>query len=103
MPYGADAVVVGATGGSADSIVVSHTHTATVTDPGHLHTVTGQLSAASNGQGGGSDPGQRLSTSATVNTSTATTGITVANSTTGTSGTGANLPPYLGINFIIKT
>jgi hypothetical protein len=27
---------VGATGGSADAIVVSHTHTATVTDPGHF-------------------------------------------------------------------
>jgi hypothetical protein len=26
------------TGGSADAITVSHTHTATVTDPGHLHT-----------------------------------------------------------------
>ena len=34
---------VGATGGSTDAIVVSHTHTATststVTDPGHNHTV----------------------------------------------------------------
>jgi hypothetical protein len=35
MPYG---TTVGATGGSADAIVVSHTHTATVTDPGHAHT-----------------------------------------------------------------
>ena len=38
------------------------------------------------------------------NTGTATTGITVAttNASTGASGTNANLPPYLGINFIIK-
>ncbi len=28
------------TGGSKDAIVVSHTHTATVTDPGHTHTTT---------------------------------------------------------------
>ena len=28
---------VGATGGTADAIVVSHTHTATVTDPSHVH------------------------------------------------------------------
>ena len=28
---------VGATGGSADAIVVTHTHTASVTDPGHTH------------------------------------------------------------------
>jgi microcystin-dependent protein len=96
MPYGADAVVVGATGGSADSIVVSHTHTATVTDPGHLHTYSSPVSPGAGGTGA-------LGTQATANTSTATTGITVANSTTGASGTGANLPPYLGINFIIKT
>jgi len=96
MPYGADAVVVGATGGSADSIVVSHTHTATVTDPGHFHSVTGYS------VGGG--PGTATGTAfGTTNTGSAVTGITVANSTTGTSGTNANLPPYLGINFIIKT
>jgi len=29
---------VAATGGSADATLVSHTHTATVTDPGHFHT-----------------------------------------------------------------
>jgi microcystin-dependent protein len=96
MPYGADAVVVGATGGSADAIVVSHTHTATVTDPGHFHSVTGYS------VGGG--PGTATGTAfGTTNTGSAVTGITVANSTTGTSGTNANLPPYLGINFIIKT
>jgi hypothetical protein len=31
------------TGGSKDAIVVSHTHTATVTDSGHTHTYDGQL------------------------------------------------------------
>ena len=30
----------GATGGSADAVVVSHTHTASVTDPGHQHNYT---------------------------------------------------------------
>ena len=91
MPYG---TTVGATGGSADAVVVSHTHTATVTDPGHFHTTHtgGQLTSPAGGGAGqqGSD------------TDTKTTGITVANSTTGVSGTNANLPPYLGINFIIK-
>lgn len=87
----------GATGGSADAIVVSHTHTASVTDPGHLH----DFYINSNGSGSGesttagyrglSFPGTTLS----PDTSTATTGITVSNSTTGSSGTGANLPPYL--------
>ena len=38
-------------------------------------------------------------------TASASTGITVAttNANAGVSGTNANLPPYLGINFIIKT
>ena len=31
---------VGGTGGSANAVVVSHTHTATVTDPGHAHGYT---------------------------------------------------------------
>ena len=92
MPYG---TTIGSTGGSADAIVVSHTHTATVTDPGHFHTTHtgGQLTSPAGGGAGqqGSD------------TDTKTTGITVTNSSAGTSGTNANLPPYLGINFIIKT
>jgi len=100
MPYGADAVVVGATGGSADSIVVSHTHTATVTDPGHNHTVATYTGTGGSGttiyNGAGS-----FNNNAT--TSTAFTGISVANSTAGVSGTNAKLPPYRGINFIIKT
>jgi hypothetical protein len=91
---------VGATGGSADAIVVSHTHTATVTDPGHFH--TSDLFGPSGPtqytyQGGGSSIGLT-----NPNTSTATTGITVANSTTGSSGTNANLPPYYALCYIMK-
>jgi microcystin-dependent protein len=100
MPYG---TTVGATGGSADAVVVSHTHTATsvVTDPGHKHQYI---------QNYGTDTTsvfatQQTYTGALKDTTTATTSISVAtsNSTTGVSGTNANLPPYLGINFIIKT
>jgi len=113
MPYGADTVAIGATGGSANSVVVSHTHTATstststVTDPGHFH-----ASGWSSGGGGSSAylKAQNAAPEVTViNTSTQTTGVTVAtatattNTTEGVSGTGANLPPYLAINFIIKT
>ena len=105
MPYGADAVVVGATGGSADSIVVSHTHTATsvVTDAGHFHDYGNAPPA--NPQGGGGFPFGITGVGTTYQTNTKTTGITVAttNASTGVSGTNANLPPYLGINFIIKT
>ena len=94
---------VGATGGSADAIVVSHTHTATstVTDPGHFHTVPYAQADAIGG--GGAAPAYRGSS--TSNVSTATTGITVAttNSTTGSSGTNANLPPYYALCYIMKT
>jgi hypothetical protein len=88
---------VGATGGSADAIVVSHTHTATVTDPGHSHTVG--ISAISD-SGSGSPP--RMTNSGTTTTSTEITGITVSNSTTGSSGTNANLPPYYALCYIQK-
>jgi hypothetical protein len=85
---------VGATGGSADAIVVSHTHTATVTDPGHFHTA-----ATTSGNNVNGNPGVQVGSG---NTGTATTGITVANSTTGSSGTNANLPPYYALCYIMK-
>jgi microcystin-dependent protein len=92
MPYG---TTVGATGGSANAVVVSHTHS--ITDPGHLHTYDPRGTIV---VGGGSYAPVAYGSSS-ANTSTATTGITV--DTAGVSGTNANLPPYLGINFIIKT
>ena len=103
MPIGSGNLYgMGNTGGSADSIVVSHTHTATstVTDPGHTHT---GIVSSSLGSGGAPIVGPTIATETYINP--ANTGITVAtsNSTTGVSGTNANLPPYLGIQFIIKT
>jgi hypothetical protein len=90
---------VGATGGTADAIVVTHTHTATVTDPGHNHTYSGSF--------GANTPNIFSTTQTnpfeTKNTSTATTGITVTNASAGTSGTGANLPPYYALAYIMKT
>ena len=101
MPVGAGTTYsANSLGGAKDAIVVSHTHTATVTDAGHAHagsyfrgdlaqlTVSTNSTAQIHGTGG-------------INS--AVTGVTVANSTTGSSGTNANLPPYLGIFFIIKT
>ena len=98
---------VNATGGSADAITVSHTHTATstVTDPGHLHSLNGAFDVSS--------PNNAIPTVArgsvqyptSFNTLSATTGVTVAttNSNTGTSGTNANLPPYYALAYIMKT
>ncbi len=89
---------VDATGGSADASLPSHTHTATVTDPGHNHTFTQPV----NDDGGGSGESEVQNTT-TGNTSTATTGITVANSTEGVSATNANLPPYYALAYIMKS
>ena len=87
------------TGGSKDAIVVSHTHTATVTDPGHNHSYgEGQRTQV------GTDNGEAYDSqsSSAFTTSTSTTGITVSNSTTGSSGTNANLVPYFALAFIMK-
>jgi len=93
---------VGATGGSANAVVVSHTHTATVTDSGHTHnsengrTVGGSPYNQPVMGGGGNDvSGPSIDS--------ATTGITVANSTEGVSGTNANLPPYYALCYIMKS
>jgi hypothetical protein len=90
---------VTATGGSTDAVVVSHTHTATVTDAGHAHTISPPYFGASspNGFTGGGGAGQVFGT-----TQAAVTGITVGISTTGSSGTNANLPPYYALAYIMK-
>lgn len=82
------------TGGSKDAIVVSHTHTATVTDPGHSHTIYGTLTNASSGS---NVRGLNSSTNNDVVSASQTTGISVSNSTTGSSGTNANLQPYITV------
>jgi hypothetical protein len=96
---------VAATGGSADAIVVSHTHTATstVTDPGHFHTVGIDANLVSGGLGRNGVSGNPALNP--VFTSTKTTGITVAttNASAGASGTNANLPPYYALAFIMKS
>jgi len=92
----------GVTGGSADAIVVSHTHIASsvVTDPGHFHTYTAPSGI---GTGGGFESNV-LATTVSDNTSTAFTGITVATTinSAGSSGTNANLPPYYALAYIMK-
>lgn len=96
MPIGANTIAaIAGTGGSKDAVVVSHTHT--ITDPGHAHTYNRDSFDILDGgpftrrSGTGADPNT---------TSTATTGISI--NASGESGTNKNLPPYLGINFIIK-
>lgn len=99
------------TGGSKDAVVVSHNHTASstssVSDPGHVHVYgpnemlqnkidSGRISSDGvNGLGG------------LANTNSATTGISVSTSTsigtTGSSGTNANLQPYITVRMWKRT
>lgn len=87
------------TGGSADAITVSHTHTATttITDPGHIHSINAY-------QAGYDVPNDRVAGDAwnnavTYNTNSATTGITASTSvaSSGSSGTNANYQPYITV------
>ena len=95
---------VDATGGSANAIVVTHTHTATsaVTDPGHTHNYF--RDSSSNWAGGG-NVGLIHDVGATAATTSSNTGITVATTvdSAGNSGTNANLPPYYALCYIMKT
>lgn len=94
---------VGATGGSADAVVVSHTHT--INDSGHTHTWS--TTSGSNFNLGQSNtlsssafPAGSNQTNWNGTNSTSKTGITVNSS--GVSGTNANLPPYYALCYIMK-
>jgi len=114
MPIGVNGTyALASTGGAATSTIATtnlpaHNHTATststVTDPGHLHAVSGRDSTADIGGGGSYE---FITPGSGINTTTATTGITVATSTTiSNTGSGTALTtisPYLGIYYIIKT
>lgn len=94
---------VGATGGSADSIVVSHNHA--LTDPQHKH-VTAIIDSAGSLSFGNTDPTTYtgiqggVSTNYAEYTNSVSTGITLASA--GVSGTNANLPPYYALAYIMK-
>lgn len=93
------------TGGSKDSVVVSHSHTAT--QASHSHNVlstrdNSQVYAPQGGTVGGVSnyiPSGSSSDHSLI-TDTKTPTITVAS--TGDSGTNANLPPYYALAFIMK-
>lgn len=83
------------TGGSKDAIVVSHTHG--VTDPGHAHSysLTNYVSYSN----GGVDQVGRFDS--TANTGSNTTGISI--NSTGSSGTNANVQPYIVVKMWKRT
>ena len=92
---------VGGTGGSADAIVVSHTHTGTTaTDGLHQHTFQVQSNAPSGSSG---TPASGDGAGVSRNTSNAGThSHTFTTNSTGSSGTNANLPPYYALAYIMK-
>jgi len=106
----------GATGGSADAIVVSHAHSITdtghthsITDDGHAHTVNSNI-VDGGGICAGADGSCHNMSVSNSGTTTNTTGISVDSNTTGisidsngSSGTNANLPPYYALAYIMRT
>ena len=92
----------GATGGSADAVVVSHTHTATSTTSESPHSHVGGYVAGGQNTGSASPPAVG---SIGSSTSTAVTGLTVSTSiaSSGVSGTNANLPPYIVVYMWTRT
>jgi microcystin-dependent protein len=110
MPIGAGSTYSANTfGGSADAIVVSHTHTAStsISDPGHFHSTT--WNNVNDFNQGGQAPGAEQYPDDTqgtfgINTDTKGTGISATTTVVanGSSPTNANLPPYRGIYFIIN-
>lgn len=87
----------GDTGGSPNAVIVAHTHNATVVDPGHTHTYIRDKDVANLSSHQYSD-----SNAGPLQTSRNTTGISVTISSTGQSGTNANLPPYYAVAYIYK-
>jgi len=98
------------TGGSSsvtlsESQLPSHTHTASVTDPGHVHTTSfdnkkyfpggGSTSIGYGGAGG--YPADVFSMNSQ------STGISVSNSSTGSGASIENRPPYYALCYIMKT
>lgn len=99
-------MALGQVGGSADSSLPSHTHgvTVSVSDPGHAHNVTQQGGRSGGAYQNGPNPDFRGESSAVLTTTTSATGIGVSASiaATGVLPTNTNLPPFLGVTFIIK-
>ena len=100
--YGSDLNGIGNSGGSANAVVVSHSHTFYGKAlPKHSHTQTSILFNGGIGYGlwNGADHGTTYNTS-TSSVSAGTPSGTI--STVGESGVGKNLPPYYTLAYIMK-
>jgi microcystin-dependent protein len=93
---GITGTTLGAVGGS--QIMHEHSHTATVTDPGHNHQLLNNAGGGTTAvfQAGGASGG------AVGPVSTNVTGISVSIANAGT-GASQNMPPAMMLNYIVKT
>jgi len=109
MPIGAgDLYSTGGTGGSKDATVVSHSHGVNITTGAggdHNHSINLPFVTTNQKYSGGGQGffGEGTGTYTTANAGTHTHSVTGTTDLTGSSATNANLPPYLAVNFIIKT
>lgn len=90
------------TGGSKDAVVVSHNHTAStsISDPGHVHIYGANEFTENAVTGSGYASSEGLNYLGHLsNTRSSTTGISASTSvnTSGSSGTNANLQPYITV------
>ena len=97
----------GDAGGSADATLVSHSHTPTVNDPGHVHFFQADAVGAA-GNDNPDRPKWNVKQAGNYgfrgrNTEVAGTGISVSITAAGSSATNANLPPYYALAFIMRT
>jgi microcystin-dependent protein len=92
---------VGTMGGEATHVLTTAempAHAHTITDPGHVHTIVDNMAPGSHFDSAGG--GALQHDDVDQDTLSALTGITINN--TGGGGSHNNMPPYLGLNFIIK-
>lgn len=112
---------LGETGGSKNASVVAHTHTGTtasngahthtITDPGHTHLVFSNGYTAGDGAGGsgwatGTGGSTKYTASASTGISINSSGAhthTITTDSTGSSGTNANLQPYVVVKMWKRT
>ena len=109
---------VGNTGGSANAIAVSHTHTSVaggthshgVTDSGHTHSYNSR-SLGSVHSFGDSNQTRPVNSTSSATTGSSYSSISINNggshshtiNASGSSGTNANLPPYYALCYIMRT